>query len=103
MAEKRNSALIFIFITLLIDITGIGIIVPVIPRLIQELTSEGLSDAALYGGWLMFVYSVAQFIFSPILGGLSDQYGRRPILLGSWVVNTLVDIEISNCNFLFTR
>ncbi len=83
MAEKRNSALIFIFITLLIDITGIGIIVPVIPRLIQELTSEGLSDAALYGGWLMFVYSVAQFIFSPILGGLSDQYGRRPILLGS--------------------
>jgi len=47
------------------------------------LTSEGLSDAALYGGWLMFVYSVAQFIFSPILGGLSDQYGRRPILLGS--------------------
>ncbi|RDB04145.1 TCR/Tet family MFS transporter [Runella aurantiaca] len=83
MAKKRNSALIFIFITLLIDITGIGIIVPVIPRLIQELTSEGLSDAALYGGWLMFVYSVAQFIFSPILGGLSDQYGRRPILLGS--------------------
>ncbi|WP_428654128.1 TCR/Tet family MFS transporter [Runella sp.] len=83
MAEKRNSALIFIFITLLIDITGIGIIVPVVPRLIQDLTGQGLSKAALYGGWLMFIYSVMQFIFSPILGGLSDQYGRRPILLGS--------------------
>jgi DHA1 family tetracycline resistance protein-like MFS transporter len=85
MAEKRNSALIFIFITLLIDITGIGIIVPVIPRLIQDLTGEGLSKAALYGGWLMFIYSIMQFVFSPILGGLSDQYGRRPILLGSLV------------------
>lgn len=83
MAQKRNSALIFIFITLLIDITGIGIIVPVVPRLIQELTGEGLSKAALYGGWLTFIYSVMQFVFSPILGGLSDQYGRRPILLGS--------------------
>jgi DHA1 family tetracycline resistance protein-like MFS transporter len=85
MAAKRNSALIFIFITLLIDITGIGIIVPVIPRLIQDLTGEGLSKAALYGGWLMFIYSIMQFVFSPILGGLSDQYGRRPILLGSLV------------------
>lgn len=85
MAEKRNSALIFIFITLLIDITGIGIIVPVIPRLIQDLTGDGLSKAALYGGWLMFIYSIMQFVFSPILGGLSDQYGRRPILLGSLV------------------
>ena len=83
MAEKRNAALIFIFITLLIDITGIGIIVPVVPRLIQDLTGEDLSKAALYGGWLMFIYSVMQFIFSPIIGGLSDQYGRRPVLLGS--------------------
>lgn len=83
MAKKRNAALIFIFITLLIDITGIGIIVPVVPRLIQDLTGEGLSNAALYGGWLMFIYSVMQFVFSPILGGLSDQYGRRPILLAS--------------------
>lgn len=63
MAKKRNAALIFIFITLLIDITGIGIIVPVVPRLIEDLTGEGLSNAALYGGWLMFIYSVMQFVF----------------------------------------
>lgn len=83
MSKKYNAALIFIFITLLIDVIGIGIILPVVPRLIQDLTGEGISNAALYGGWLMFVYSIMQFIFSPILGGLSDQYGRRPILLGS--------------------
>lgn len=83
MAEKRNSALIFIFITLLIDVTGIGVIIPVFPKLITELIDEGLSQASLYGGWLTFAYSVMQFIFSPILGGLSDQYGRRPVLLAS--------------------
>jgi MFS transporter, DHA1 family, tetracycline resistance protein len=83
MASKRNNALIFIFITLLIDIIGIGIIIPVIPALIQEMTGGSLSEASVYGGALMFAYSVMQFIFSPILGGLSDQYGRRPVLLFS--------------------
>ena len=83
MAEKRNSALLFIFITLLIDVTGIGIIIPVFPKLITELIHGDLSQASLYGGWLTFAYSVMQFIFSPILGGLSDQYGRRPVLLAS--------------------
>jgi MFS transporter, DHA1 family, tetracycline resistance protein len=83
MAQKRNFALTFIFITLLIDVTGIGIIVPVFPKLITELISGDLSQASLYGGWLTFAYSVMQFVFSPILGGLSDQYGRRPVLLVS--------------------
>ncbi|MFN4147793.1 MAG: TCR/Tet family MFS transporter [Runella sp.] len=79
----QNKALIFIFVTLLIDVMGIGIIIPVVPTLIQELTGDDISKAALYGGALMFAYSVMQFIFSPILGGLSDWYGRRPILLAS--------------------
>ena len=82
MATKREAALGFIFITLLIDVTGIGIIIPVTPGLINELIGgTSMSDASMYGGWLMFAYSIMQFIFSPILGNLSDKYGRRPILL----------------------
>ena len=81
MAEKRNPALIFIFITILVDCIGIGLIVPVVPKLIEELTGEGLSAAAQYGGWLTFAYAAMQFLFAPVMGGLSDQYGRRPVLL----------------------
>ena len=79
--KPRKAALVFIFITVLLDVVGIGIIIPVIPALIMELTGEGLSKAAIYGGWLMFVYSFMQFVFSPIIGGLSDRFGRRPVLL----------------------
>lgn len=83
MATQKKSAIGFIFITLLIDFTGFGIIIPVLPKLIEELTGGGLSVAAVYGGWLTLSYSVMQFISAPILGGLSDRYGRRPVLLGS--------------------
>jgi DHA1 family tetracycline resistance protein-like MFS transporter len=83
MAEKKNNAMLFIFITLLIDVIGIGIIIPVVPALIEKLTGEGISVAATYGGWLTFAYAVFQFLFSPILGALSDRFGRRPILLFS--------------------
>lgn len=79
---KRNKpALSFIFITMLVDIIGLGIILPVLPALIQELTGGTVSDASKYGGWMMFAYAIMQFLFSPILGGLSDRFGRRPILL----------------------
>lgn len=83
MADKRPAALGFIFITLLIDITGIGIIIPVLPTLISELVGGTMSDAARYGGWLLFSYAFVQFLCAPIIGGLSDQYGRRPVLLAS--------------------
>jgi len=81
MATTRKATIGFIFITLLIDITGLGLIIPVVPKLIQELTGGGISQASSYGGWLTFTFAIMQFIFSPVLGGLSDQYGRRPVLL----------------------
>ncbi|MDN3585731.1 TCR/Tet family MFS transporter [Pedobacter aquatilis] len=83
MARKKQSTMIFIMITLLIDCTGFGIIIPVLPDLIKEFTGGDTSVAADYGGYLMVAFALPQFIFSPILGGLSDKYGRRPILLFS--------------------
>ena len=81
--DKKEAALGFIFITLLIDIIGFGIIIPILPELIQNLTHGSVSDSSRYGGLLIFAYSVMQFICSPIIGNLSDQYGRRPVLLCS--------------------
>ncbi len=77
----KKAAIGFIFITLLIDITGWGIILPVVPKLISELIHGDLSEAAKYGGWLGFAYAITQFICAPIVGNLSDKYGRRPIIL----------------------
>ena len=76
-----KAALIFVLITVLLDTMGIGIIIPVTPELIMELTGEGLGRAAVYGGWLGFVYAIMQFVFAPVLGNLSDRFGRRPVLL----------------------
>ena len=84
MAKRpQGAALIFIFITVLVDVIGLGIIIPVLPGLIMELTGEGLSMASRYGGWLMFTYAIMQFLAAPVIGGLSDRYGRRPVLLAS--------------------
>nr|WP_262507574.1 TCR/Tet family MFS transporter [Hymenobacter arizonensis] len=83
MSDKRSPALGFIFITILIDVIGLGIIIPVVPKLIQQLTGEGLSRASEYSGWLTFAYALAQFCFAPVIGGLSDKLGRRPVLLAA--------------------
>jgi DHA1 family tetracycline resistance protein-like MFS transporter len=66
---------------MLIDITGWGIIIPVIPKLIKELINGDISEAAKYGGWLTFAYAITQFVFAPLIGNLSDKFGRRPIIL----------------------
>lgn len=79
--RKKQAALGFIFITVLIDIIGIGLIIPIVPELIIELTDRTVSEAAWIGGLLTATYAVMQFIFAPILGGLSDKLGRRPVLL----------------------
>lgn len=81
MKKERKAALIFIFITVLIDVIGIGIIIPIIPVLIQELTGGSISQSSSYAALLVLAYSTMQFLFSPVIGGLSDQFGRRPVLL----------------------
>ena len=83
MTVQRNAALGFIFITILIDVIGLGIIIPVLPALIKQLTGGDLTHAAKYNSWLLFAYATMQFLFSPLIGALSDRYGRRPVLLFS--------------------
>ena len=68
---------------LFIDSLGIGIIIPIAPQLVMELSGASLAEAAPIAGWLTLAYASMQFIFSPILGNLSDRYGRKPILLAS--------------------
>jgi DHA1 family tetracycline resistance protein-like MFS transporter len=87
--NKNQAALGFIFITMLIDVIGWGIIIPVIPGLIEELIQGDISEAAKVGGWITFAYAITQFVFAPLIGSLSDQYGRRPIILISLLGFTL--------------
>ena len=76
-------AMLFIFITVMLNMIGLGVIMPVMPQLIMDVTGEPLARAAQWGGFLSFAYAIMQFIMMPIIGGLSDRYGRRPILLAS--------------------
>ena len=81
--KNPRLALIFILVTVFIDLLGYGIILPVLPGLLEELTAERASSAAAYGGFLLASYALMQFVFSPIIGNLSDRFGRRPVLLAS--------------------
>jgi len=78
---KTSAALGFIFITIFIDVLGLGIIIPVLPKLLMILGHINVNRASEYIGWLTFVYASMQLIFASIMGNLSDRYGRRPILL----------------------
>src|ERR1700756_174119 len=80
-SRTRDIAFVFIFVTVLVDSIGFGIILPVLPRLIMQLTGVGIDRAAGYGGALAFVYALMQFFCAPVLGNLSDRFGRRPVLL----------------------
>lgn len=82
-ATRSRLTLTCILITILLDMIGVGIIVPVLPELLEELTGGSVAEAAVIGGYLVFVYAVMQFVFSPVLGNLSDRFGRRPVLLAS--------------------
>ncbi|HKO81454.1 MAG TPA: TCR/Tet family MFS transporter [Chitinophagaceae bacterium] len=83
MATDRKAAIGFIFITLLIDVMGWGLIIPVMPDLIAQLKGISINEASPYGAWLLSVYAFTQFVFAPVIGNLSDRYGRRPVLLSS--------------------
>ena len=78
---NRKRAFAIIFVTVLVDSIGFGIIIPVLPQLIMTLTGVTVDRAAGYGGWLSFVYALMQFFCAPVLGNLSDRFGRRPVLL----------------------
>lgn len=83
MANPRKAAVGFIFITLLIDVMGWGLIIPVMPALISELKGIPVNEASSYGALLLSVYAITQFVFAPLIGNLSDKHGRRPVLLSS--------------------
>lgn len=79
--KNKRAAIGFIFVTMLIDVIGWGLIIPVMPQLIASLKHIPVNQASKEGGWLLAVYALMQFICAPIIGNLSDQYGRRPVLL----------------------
>jgi DHA1 family tetracycline resistance protein-like MFS transporter len=81
--ESKKRVLPIIAMALFIDSMGIGIIIPVAPQLVMQLSGLGLAEAASIAGWLTLTYASMQFLFSPILGNLSDRFGRRPIILAS--------------------
>jgi DHA1 family tetracycline resistance protein-like MFS transporter len=86
---RANLALLFILATVTLDAIGIGLIFPVMPDLMESVTHGTLSQAAMWGGVLATSYALMQFLFGPIMGNLSDHFGRRPVLLVSLVVMTL--------------
>jgi DHA1 family tetracycline resistance protein-like MFS transporter len=81
MGKSKQSAMGFIFITLLIDVMGWGLIIPVMADLIAELKHIPVNEASPYGAILLSVFAIMQFLFAPVIGNLSDKYGRRPVLL----------------------
>lgn len=91
-APGGRLALVFIFITSLLDSIGFGLILPVLPDLLMEISGEDVAAAARYGGALMFTFAVVQFGCAPVLGNLSDRFGRRPVLL--------VSLAVSGINYL---
>ncbi|WP_413988281.1 TCR/Tet family MFS transporter [Labrys okinawensis] len=81
VSKTSPHALTFVLVTVLIDMIGLGIVIPVLPRLIEDIAHVDIARASVVGGWLFVAYSAMQFLFGPIIGNLSDAYGRRPVLL----------------------
>ena len=77
--------MLFLFVTVLVDAIGFGIVIPVFPGLIIGWTGASLGEAAKIAGWISFLYASVQFLCGPVIGGLSDRFGRRPLLLASLI------------------
>src|SRR5689334_15506115 len=83
--KGKQAAISFILVTCLLDMLGIGLIIPVLPKLVTSLYGSNISEGSTVFGWFAASYALMQFVFAPILGNLSDTYGRRPIILLSLV------------------
>jgi MFS transporter, DHA1 family, tetracycline resistance protein len=79
--RNRQAAVIFILVTVTLDILAMGLIIPVLPKLILDFLGGKMTDAANWNGWFALVFALMQFVFSPVLGVLSDRFGRRPVIL----------------------
>lgn len=79
--RSTKHAFVFVWVTVLLDMIGLGLIIPVVPAVLRQLTGTDVAHASIYGGWLFFVYAAMQFFCAPVIGGLSDAVGRRPVLL----------------------
>jgi len=99
--KPGNLPLLFILITVTLDSVGFGIILPVMPDLLEDVMSVSLSEAATWGGYLTFAYAAMQFVFGPIIGNLSDRFGRRSVLMVSLAV-MVVDYIIMGLAHSFT-
>ena len=80
---RRKAAFIFILITVTLDMLALGVMIPVLPKLITQFEGGDISRAAAVSGVFGFAWALMQFLFQPVLGSLSDRFGRRPIVLAS--------------------
>lgn len=87
--KKNTGVLSILFFTLFVSTLGFGMIIPVKPQLIMDITGDNLSDTAVWSGYLLLGYALAQFLASPIISSLSDKYGRRSILLAVLMINAI--------------
>ncbi|MEZ4647446.1 MAG: TCR/Tet family MFS transporter [Candidatus Eisenbacteria bacterium] len=102
--SNRRASMAFILVTLFLDILGIGIVIPVLPHLVTDMLGGNESLAASYYGAIAGSYALMQFLFAPVLGALSDRFGRRPVLLISlfgFGVNYLLTAVAPNVYWLF--
>ena len=101
---RRRAAMVFILVTVFIDILGIGIIIPVLPELVKQFVGGETATAGRYYGLIAASYALMQFFFAPILGALSDRFGRRPVILISlfgFGVDYLIQGFAPNITWLF--